>query len=96
MKITRSFTLDLEIVKDLKKEKNQSKTIEKALRAYWVKEVDLETILSDQMLYELMVRAETEFDKKMLMRMWRRSREISRSSLTDEHTISDQESNSTQ
>ncbi len=27
MKITRSFTLDIDIVKDLKKEKNQSRTL---------------------------------------------------------------------
>ena len=92
MKITRSFTLDLEIVKDLKKEKNQSRTIEKALRLYWSKEIDVTTILSDQMLYELMVRAETDFDKKVLMRMWRRSREVLPSSPAQEHSVSNQES----
>jgi len=91
MKITRSFTLDIDIVKDLKKEKNQSRTIEKALRIFWSKEVDLEVIRTDHMLYELWARAETEFDKKMLMRMWRRSREsLPRSS--DQHTVSDEKS----
>ena len=53
MKITRSFTLDLEIVKKLKLEKNQSRTIERALRKIWAEEVDLDQIPSDHMLYEL-------------------------------------------
>jgi hypothetical protein len=91
MKITRSFTLDLDIVKDLKKEKNQSRTIEKALRVFWSKEVDLEVIPSDHMLYELWVRAETDFDKKVLMRMWRRSKESLPSS-TNQHTVSNEKS----
>ena len=92
MKITRSFTLDLDIVKDLKKEKNQSRCIEKALRLYWSKEVELDGIPSDHMLYELWVRAETDFDKKVLMRMWRRTRESLPRTTTDEHTISDKKS----
>ena len=95
MKITRSFTLDLDIVKKLKLEKNQSRTIERALRKIWAEEVDLEEIPSDHMLYELWARAETEFDQKMLMRMWRRHKETSPSS-PDQHAISNQESNSTQ
>ena len=95
MKITRSFTLDLEIVKKLKLEKNQSRTIERALRKIWAEEVDLDEIPSDHMLYELWDRAETDFDKKMLMRMWRRVKETSPNS-TNQHPISDSESNSTQ
>lgn len=91
VKITRSFTLDMDIVKDLKKEKNQSRTIEKALRLFWSKEVPLDEIPADHMLYELWVRAETEFDKKMLMRMWRRTRE-SLPSPTDQHPVSNEKS----
>lgn len=91
VKITRSFTLDLEIVKDLKKEKNQSRTIEKALRVFWSKEVDLEVIPTDHLLYEVWARAETDFDKKVLMRMWRRTREsLPRS--PQEHPVSNEKS----
>lgn len=91
MKVTRSFTLDLEIVKDLKKEKNQSRTIENALKLFWSKEVQLELVSLDHLLYEAWTRAETEFDKKMLMRMWRRSRETL-PSLPNDHTVSNEKS----
>ena len=91
MKITRSFTLDLDIVKKLKLEKNQSRTIERALRKIWAEEVDLDEIPSDHMLYELWARAETDFDKKMLMRMWRRNKETSPSS-TNQHPVSNEKS----
>ena len=96
MKVTRSFTLDQEIVKDLKKEKNQSRTIQNALRLFWSKEVQLELVPTDHLLYEVWARAETNFDKKVLMRMWRRSREILPSIPPQEHAVRDQESNSTQ
>jgi hypothetical protein len=92
MKITRSFTLDIDIVKDLKKEKNQSKTIEKALRLYWSKEVELDDVRTDDMLYELEGRAETDFDKKVLWRMYRRARECLPRTTADEHTVSNKES----
>ena len=92
MKITRSFTLDIDIVKDLKKEKNQSRCIEKALRLYWSKEVALDDIPSDHMLYELESRAELDFDKKVLWRMWRRAKESLPRTTTDEHTVRDKES----
>jgi hypothetical protein len=95
MKVTRSFTLDQEIAKDLKKEKNQSRTIQNALRLFWSKEVQLELVPLDHLLYEVWTRAESNFDKKILMRMWRRSRE-SLPSLPDQHPVSNQESNSTQ
>ena len=89
MKVTRSFTLDQEIVKDLKKEKNQSRTIQNALRLYWSKEVQLELVSSDHLLYEVMTRAETDFDKKVLMRMWRRTRESTRRT-DSEHPVSNE------